>query len=191
MIRAFVGVRIDPEVVERILEIRFKLPESGAGIRWVRKENLHFTLKFLGPVEENRIAPIAQSLGDNLKAIPRFEISAKGIGVFPGIKRARILWVGLEGEGLRPLAMTVERALEPLGFARESRAFSPHLTIGRWRNFDGSPERLGEEIDRWKNHLMGKTQVNEVVLFKSVLKSAGADYSPLEVFSLADPGTHL
>lgn len=184
MIRAFVGIRIGPHMAQEISEVQFQLKRSLTGIRWVGLENLHFTLKFLGPVQEEKVVPIMNALEQALSAIPRFSIIGRGIGVFPDIRRARVLWAGLEGKPLGPLAVEVETALEPIGFAREKRAFRPHLTIGRWRNFDGQSERLKQEIECWKDCDFGESWVEEVVFFQSVLKPQGAVYSPLKVITL-------
>jgi 2'-5' RNA ligase len=106
--------------------------------------------------------------------------------VFPDIRRARVLWVGLEGKTLGSLAMEVETALEPIGFAREKRDFRPHLTIGRWRDLSTQSEKLKQEIERWKDYDFGESWVEEVVFFQSVLKPEGAVYSPLHVISLME-----
>ena len=169
MIRAFVGIRIGPHMAQEISEVQFQLKRSLTGIRWVGLENLHFTLKFLGPVQEEKVVPIMNALEQALSAIPRFSIVGRGIGVFPDIRKARVLWAGLEGKPLGPLAVEVETALEPIGFAREKRAFRPHLTIGRWRNFDGQSERLKQEIERWKDCDFGESWVEEVVFSKASL----------------------
>jgi len=135
-------------MIQKISEVQSQLQESLTGIRWVVQENLHFTLKFLGSVEDNKIAPIMQALGQALQPVQCFSLGGKGIGVFPNIRRARVLWIGLQGQGLHRLAEEVETALEPLGFAREKRDFAPHLTIGRWRNPGLQPERLLDLTDR-------------------------------------------
>lgn len=185
VIRAFVGVRIDPAVTQKIIEAETQLKRDLSGIRWVGRENLHFTLKFLGPIEEAKIGPISKALEGALRLFPRFPILARGIGVFPDIRRARVLWVGLEGESLAPMASGVEEALEAIGFAREKRGFSPHLTIGRWRNFSGRSEMLRNEIDNWKGYDFGQSWVEEVVFFQSILRAEGAVYDPLSVIRLS------
>lgn len=186
MIRVFIAVRIDPTVAQKISEVQEQLRGRLAGIRWVGRENLHFTVKFLGPVEEARSAQIAEALGEALRLFPRFSILARGIGVFPDIRRARVLWVGLNGDRLAPLASAVETALEPLGFAPEKRGFKSHLTIGRWRNFDGRAELLRNEIENWRECDFGQTWVDEVVFFQSILKPEGATYHPLSVIRLSN-----
>ena len=186
MIRAFVGVRIDPNVVEKISAVQSQLKRSLSGVRWVGRENLHFTLKFLGPIEEKKAASITEALEEALRLFPRFPILARGIGVFPDMRRARVLWVGLEGQSLLPLATRVETALEAVGFQREQRGFKPHLTIGRWRNFNGSPELLRSEIGSWKGYDFGQSWVREVVFFQSILRSEGAIYHPVSVIRLSN-----
>lgn len=189
MIRAFIGVRIDPEMVQRICQVLSQLKGGLKGIRWVRDENFHFTLKFLGPVQEEKISRVAEALARISSAFSPFIVSGRGIGVFPDIRKARVLWVGLKGGELGRLASEVEKALEPMGFAPESRPFRPHLTVGRWRHFDGRPEKLKMEIEPWKDYDFGETRVEEMVFFQSILKPEGAVYSPLKVMALGDQAT--
>ncbi len=185
MIRAFIGIRIDPSVARKVSETQAELKRKLSGIRWVGLENLHFTLKFLGPIEETKEKLIAEALEKAIRPFPRFAILARGMGVFPDIRRARVLWVGLEGERLAPLASEVEGALEILGFAREKREFRPHLTIGRWRSFNGRPESLGNELEKREACDFGQSWVDEVVFFQSVLRPEGAIYHPLSVIRLS------
>lgn len=184
MIRAFIGVRIDPEMAQKISVAQSQLQRKLTGVRWVARENLHFTLKFLGPISEQKVGPIMDTLGAAVSAVPRFLMVAKSVGVFPDARRPRVLWVGLEGDTLSALATEVERALDPLGFAREKRAFRPHLTIGRWRAFGGESGGLLREIESWKMHDFSQCWVEEVVLFESVLRSRGVVYSALGVVPL-------
>jgi len=189
VIRAFVAVRIDPGVAQRICEAQSQLEKSLRGIRWVKRENLHLTLKFLGDIGDDKLVAIAGALERLAHSQARFSFASRGLGVFPDIKRARVLWVGLEGEPLARLAKAVEEAIEPIGFARERQGFKPHLTIGRWRTFDGRPELLRQEIERWHKHDFGASRADEVIFFQSVLKSEGAAYTPLRVFPLGErPG---
>ena len=185
MIRAFIAVEIDSQTVRQISAAIADFKPSIPGIRWISPTNFHFTLKFLGDIEESRIGPVAQALEVALHPFPRFTINAKGLGVFPDLKRPRILWVGLEGKGLAALASKVETALESLGFASEKREFKPHLTVGRWRQFDRSSRKLGEELEKWQGHEFGESAVSEVIFFRSELRREGAIYHPLKVVALA------
>ncbi len=166
-------------MLQKISEVRSQFQKSLTGLRWVAQENLHLTLKFLGSVDENSVTPMMHALENALGPIPCFLLGGKGIGVFPNIKRARVLWTGLEGQGLLRLADAVETALEPLGFPREKRNFTPHLTLGRWRDPGFQPEKLKEQLSIWRNHDFGRSRVNNVVLFQSVLMPQGAAYTSL------------
>ena len=184
MVRAFVAIKIDPEVAQRICAVQSKLDKNLGGIRWVKPENLHLTLKFLGSVGDDKVTPIADALERALHLTPRFSVACRGLGVFPDIRKAKVLWVGLEGKPLAHLAATVEDALEPMGFAREKRAFKPHLTIGRWRDSAGRSDLLRRELERSQRQDFGTSKVNDVMLIQSVLKPTGAAYTPLKIFPL-------
>jgi 2'-5' RNA ligase len=184
VIRAFVAVDLEPQTVQQIAEAIAQLRPRMPGIRWLPPANFHLTLKFLGDIDEVKVASIAAALERDLYPFSCFTINAKGLGVFPDLRRPRILWVGLVGDELNALASRVEKTLVPFGFAAERRAFTPHLTVGRWRQFDGSPKELGDEIDKWQGHDFGRSKIDEVILFQSVLKPEGAVYRPLKTVVL-------
>jgi 2'-5' RNA ligase len=184
VIRAFVAIRIAPDVTQRICEAQARLEQPLKGIRWVKDNSLHLTLKFLGEIPEERVAAAADALERATRGRERFVFGCRGLGVFPDIRRPRVLWTRLEGKWLVPLAAAVEERLEEVGFPRERREFKPHLTIGRWREFDGPGELLQQQLEGWKDHDFGASPVNEVIFFQSVLKPDGAVYTPLGIFPL-------
>ena len=184
MARLFVAAEIDPDVIERLCRAGSRLENSLGGIRWVRRENLHLTLKFLGQVSDERIAPIGEALERALAPLPRSSVACRGLGVFPDIRRPKVLWAGLDAAPLARLTGAVEAALAALGFAREAREFKPHLTLGRWRAFAGRPEALRREMEQWRGRDFGASEIKDVILFQSVLKPDGAVYTPLKVFPL-------
>jgi 2'-5' RNA ligase len=184
MIRAFVGVRMDPEVSQKIAALQSNLRARIPSVRWVAQTNYHFTLKFLGAVAEDRIPFITSALRETLSSCAPFVVSARGIGVFPDIKRPSVIWVGLESQELATIAIRVEGALEAVGFARERRPFKGHLTLGRWREPVKLTDKPLHELERWREQPFGDMVVKELVLFQSTLKPGGAVYSELEVFPL-------
>jgi 2'-5' RNA ligase len=186
VIRAFIGVKIDSPVLQNIAAAVAELTPCLAGIRWIPPENLHFTLKFLAEIDEKLVEPIAITLEQSLCPFPRFTINAKGLGVFPNLRRVQVLWAGLEGVDLGNLTSQIETTLEPLGFARETRAFKPHLTLGRWRRFESSSKALRRELEKWQNVSFGRSTVSEVILFQSLLGPSGASYRPVKIFPLND-----
>lgn len=185
MIRAFIAVEIDPAVLERIFVAIDDLKQAIPHIRWTPQANCHLTLKFLGAVDAGQVESIAQALEHELSLFPRHTINAKGLGVFPDAKRPRILWVGLHGKQLATLAEKIEITLAPLGFEKEQRPFTPHLTSGRWRESKESGRKLPDILARWKDHDFGVSKVHEVKLFQSILKPAGSQYVALKALRLA------
>ena len=184
MLRTFIAVEIAPDIISRIAAAIDQLRPQVKGIRWVAPANIHLTVKFLGNIEENQIEPICEALMEALRPFPRCTINAKGLGVFPSVKRPRVLWVGLHGNQLISLTVKVASALAPLGFMLEERNFTPHLTIGRWRQAERPDRALAQELENWTQCDFGPTLVDEVILFESLLKPAGAIYNRLKVVTL-------
>ncbi len=188
MIRAFIALEIDPTTSQRITAAVEPIKSRLPSIRWIGASNFHLTLKFLGNIDESQIEPIGAVLTDTLRPFPRLTINAKGLGVFPNPKRPRVLWVGLDGDRLVSLQVKVSLAMKPLGFVPEEKAFTPHLTIGRWRQDERADRSLEQELGNWRNYPFGTSAVDEVILFQSDLKSAGASYRRLKVVKLqSDP----
>jgi len=184
VIRAFIAVDLDDPVIEKVCNVVAILKSRITEIRWLRKENLHLTLKFLGNIAESQVEPITAALRHPLGLFSPCTISAKGLGVFPDFRRPKILWVGLTGDQLVQLAAEIESALMPLGFTPENRAFTPHLTIGRWREGSRPAKNLRQEIDSLNDFEFGACAVRQIVLFQSVLKPEGASYSELRTIQL-------
>lgn len=184
MIRAFIAVDLDDPVIEKICNVVEILKPRITEIRWLSKENLHLTLKFLGNIAESQVEPIAAALRHPVGLFSPCTISAKGLGVFPDFRRPKILWVGLTGDQLVQLAAKIESALMPLGFTPENRAFTPHLTIGRWREGSRPAKNLRQEIDSLNDFEFGACAIRQIVLFQSVLKPEGASYSELRTIQL-------
>ena len=185
MIRAFIAATLEPKVIERIAEASSRLRPEVAGVRWVPPENFHLTLKFLGGIDEAMVKPVEARLREQLSLFPPFNINAKALGVFPSPKRPRVLWVGLTGGRLIELASRVESALQQLGFSPETRKFTPHLTIGRWRQADPAPKSLERQLEYWRAYDFGISRIESVSLIQSVLKSDGAIYNRLATIPLS------
>ena len=184
MIRAFIAIDIDPQVRENITRAIGQLRSRVLEVRWIAPANFHLTLKFLGDIEQTQIEAIGAAFEERLRPFPRFTINAKGLGVFPDLRRPRIMWIGLAGNELTTLAAQVELALLPLGFAPGKRNFTPHLTIGRWRQTDRPSKTLGQELASLKEYQFGASNVDEVILFQSVLKPEGAIYTRAKAVTL-------
>ncbi len=185
MIRAFVAIEIDRTVAQGVIEIENELRDLIPGIRWTAQSNCHLTLKFLGDIDEAQVEPIGAALQRALSPFPRFTINAKGLGVFPDANRPRVLWIGVEGKPLASLAEKIESALAPLGFEPEKRKFTPHLTIGRWRQLKRLDMNLTATLEKHQNHNFGTSAVDETILFQSILDPRGAVYRRLKAVRLS------
>jgi len=171
--RAFVAILPPPEVREALSRAARSLPVIG--VRWVRPENIHLTLKFLGEISEEQAPQIASALAQVARLRRPFRIEPEGLGAFPSPERARVLWAGV-GKGsasLEELAAAVEEALFPLGFGREQRPFRAHLTLGRAR---GRPARL--EAGRLDPGIPGFT-AGSLHLMRSAQGPSGVYYESL------------
>ena len=151
--------------------------------KWVRAANLHVTLKFLGEVAPDKLAGIVAALRTTPTSGP-VALKFHGLGFFPNERRPRVLWVGMDApQSLIGLAAAVEAALAGVGFAREEREFTPHLTLARNKSATASP-KLREAIATLSARQFGMMDASTFHLVESRMKSAGPEYTTLESFSL-------
>ncbi len=180
-LRLFVAVNLDPALRPAVDQVRRRLvqawPQGERLVKWVEPENLHLTLKFLGEVGEEKAEEVLAAL-EGLAGKGEFEVRYSGLGAFPRPRGARVLWIGVvEGaDRLASLAAWVEERLQPLGFPRETRPFSPHLTIGRLRTPAYHPE-LERAVEREARVEVGSQRVQSVEVMESVLRRQGPVYT--------------
>jgi len=180
--RAFIAVDLPPEIKADLSGLIRKLKRiAPPAISWAREEGMHVTLKFLGEIEEETAAGIGRAMTIVAGKAKGFAVAVRGAGMFPPPPRPpRVVWIGLEDSPpLMTLQAGLEAALETLGFPREQRPFHPHLTLGRIK----APGGLGAVLDairKTENVRWGEMNVGELVLFRSVLRPAGAEYTPIE-----------
>lgn len=157
-------------------------------MKWVDPDSIHLTLKFLGNIDPGIISKITSALEEAVRGTPPFGIVVGGLGVFPNISRVRVVWVGLSGEvaKLGQLQQRIETGLVPLGFAAESRSFTPHLTVGRVNDYASPGERqdLGQLVTGTAFEAKYKINVDAVHLIKSQLTREGPIYSKISTVAL-------
>ena len=181
--RLFVAIEVSPEVREGITEFVSRMEPRFAKARWARPEGLHITLKFLGHVPDEKLSIIQKKL----EAIngSRFSLSVRDVGVFPNAKSPRVLWVGLNAAPeLANLAEQVETALNPLGFEREKRAFTPHVTLARFKEHEKKVDVVSVLSSAPKAGF-GTMTATEFHLYESKLSPQGSLYSKLASFALS------
>lgn len=149
--------------------------------RWVRTENLHVTLKFIGETGPSKIEGVRGGLAEVRSHAP-IDLQCRGLRFFSNEKLPRVLWAGLEASpNLAALVEDVDRALETQGFTRESRGFTPHLTLARFEPA-GLHEKLRATIEKNGERQFGAFQTREFHLIESKLKPSGAEYTTLASF---------
>lgn len=173
--RGFVAVEVGarPGAV-RVLDA---LARSGADLKLVEPQNLHVTLKFLADVPDDAVRSIEAAMRDATRGEVPFTARLRHVGQFPPKGAARVWWVGLEGaDALVRVASRLETSLAPLGFPREARAFTPHLTVARARTSAGA-DRARAAVDR--TPVDDQVRIERVVLFRSDLGPGGPTYTPV------------
>lgn len=172
MPRIFIAAPISPAVRAGIAA----LPQPAeAPLRWVKEDQLHITLSFLGEISEGQIDQVLGATREAAAVNPAaFRLDARGLGAFPSERRARVVWVGVSGQvaELQAVQLSLETQLAARGFPREERPFAPHITIARSRK----PGPLPAELQEFAAHDFGSWQVGALQLIESRLGSAGAQY---------------
>ena len=183
MIRSFIAVNLAPMVIEEIAKVQSTLQTAKGDVRWTRAEGWHLTLKFLGDIAQSQVAPILEVLRASLSTQPPVRAIAQGLGAFPNLKRPRVVWAGLSGDGLNVLNGKIETALTALGFPREEQEFTPHLTLGRVRSLRGWEQVLAI-MKAHEQTYFGESVVGHVTFYQSNLHPDGAVYRPLGSIAL-------
>jgi 2'-5' RNA ligase len=191
--RLFVAFDLDDAIRGRISQFVEGVRGFAPDARWVSQQSYHLTLKFLGERSEEEMRACREALA-GVKA-PQFEVHFRGCGFFPTARSARVFWIGVHAPPqLASLAVSVEDALAALGVERESRAFSPHLTLARTGS--GRPgqqrgdcpnrafARLQEKLAALPEPAFGTMTAREFFLYESKLSPQGAHYSRLQGFAL-------
>jgi 2'-5' RNA ligase len=183
--RSFFAVELSAEIAVEVRKIQGALKEHATGVRWVRPEGIHLTLKFLGEVEQDCIEAIVRKAEGAIQGVGPFTVGIRGGGGFPTVKNPRVIWIGVEDHSgmLKQLQTRIEAGMAELGFTQEKRGFTPHLTVGRLRSGKGS-KTVAQAIDAIRTSDLGSLEVREIILFRSHLKPTGAEYTKLGSFPL-------
>jgi 2'-5' RNA ligase len=190
VIRAFIAIDL-PAPLQTALDrttVELRKTLRDMPLRWVRTENIHLTLKFLGQVQAADIERIKPVLERQAAAFAPMDVSIDGFGTFPNPTKPLVLWIGLRaGEGLAKFQTAVEADLSQLGFAPEERGFTPHLTVARVRRDHrvGNLKRIAELMAATQPPFTAAAKLDSVTLYRSDLKPGGSVYNPLVRYSLS------
>jgi 2'-5' RNA ligase len=183
-LRAFIAVEISPRVIARAGDLIDKLRVAAAEIAWVRPQQMHLTLKFLGDVPDTETPEICRVVRQAVSDFEPFEIICRGAGAFPNSQQPRTLWIGIQdgADELKRLQATIDEALQrELGYGKEARGFHPHLTIGRVKRLaPGGGEQLSSLLAENAAFDADLAIVDEVVTFASFLGRQGPRHEALD-----------
>jgi len=189
-------ISIDVEATDNIHEFMDELERTRAPLNMVDPNQLHMTVKFLGDTEEDQIDKIVENVEFAIEHFDPFKLELSGTGAFPHLGFMKVIWIDSEVPSDEPqvveeddisflgdLAHRVEEELVPLGFERDDREFSPHITVARVKG-GKNKERLRDVIEKYDDEHFTSFEVDKLTLKKSVLKKQGPEYHTLEEIPL-------
>lgn len=179
--RLFWAVNLPGEMKDRLAALKRDLLVPGVDAVWVKTENLHLTVVFIGETDINIIKKMVAGVENALRGFPPLRLSLGGLGFFPGAGRPRVLWAGVRGDldGFGELHRRVENALIPLGFNPETKPFSPHLTLARIKSPRGCDALVRRVTSQAKVEIPGELRIDSVELMRSELSAQGPAYTVL------------
>lgn len=181
LVRTFIAVEFSESLKEQISEIQKSLKVELGKLKWVPKDNFHLTLKFIGDVESRQVPKMAEGLKRTVQGRKPFTVNLAGLGGFPQIHFPKVIWIGVNQgrEGLIQLQTAVEDALVVQGFDRETRSYSPHLTLARSRDHTDL-KAVGDVLKRFRQPVTQEELVQSIRIMKSNLRRGGPIYTCLE-----------
>ncbi len=170
-------IAIDITATPTLLTFIKEISKTGADVKLVEPENIHITIKFLGDTDEKYIDAIEMGMKESIKDITPFLVTLKGTGVFPNEKYIKILWVGItDTSRIETIAHSIDTSLVPLGFKKEKRGFSAHLTVGRVKTARNKDQLLSV-VEQFNKEEFTTQEVRSIVLKKSELTPKGPIYT--------------
>jgi len=191
-VRSFIAIELPGELKLGLSQLQARLKLEGQSwVKWVDPYAIHLTLKFLGNIPVSKIGDITRAMEDAAEGMSPFHLEVSDLGVFPNLRRVQVAWVGVGGEidKLARLQQRIEANLARLGFARESRPFTPHLTLARVRDRASPQERqrFGQVITSVGLEASYVFVVDAISLIKSQLTREGAIYHQISSVTLKKP----
>jgi len=184
-IRSFIAIELPDELKQLLSRLQTQLKAGqNPSVKWVDPSGIHLTLKFLGTTGSHQIGDITKVIRESTEGFSPFHLEVSELGVFPNLKQVRVVWVGLSGEvdRLGQLQRRLESGLTSVGFTAESRAFKPHLTLARVRDWASPAEQssLGQLIAATGLTISYAFRADTISLMKSTLTREGAIYHQID-----------
>ena len=184
-IRTFIAFALPDHVKSALGDVQEGLKAGGLKAKWVRLQGIHLTLKFLGNIAVDQVDAVAAGMAEGVRKFGPLSLGARGVGVFPNVRKPRVIWAGLAGdlEQLGEMQRNIDAALSDIGFAPEKRAFKGHLTLGRTKGRTDS-QQVARALEEYSGFETQTFTAQQLVLFKSQLEPTGAVYSQLKTVPL-------
>jgi 2'-5' RNA ligase len=183
--RLFIAIELPADLIKALVDLQDNLKEARP-VQWVKPAHMHLTLQFLGDVPVAQVEPLIIGLEKTIPGQNRlFDLSITGIGVFPSLKRPRVIWVGIQGNvsALNALQADVVKATQSIGIRPDKRPYKAHLTLGRVDKRARSQDyrQIGQLIRQKQSGIgqVGQLKVTHIHLIRSQLKPGGPIYTPL------------
>ena len=186
-IRTFVAIDVAPGVRHAIQREMPKLIAAAPNFNWVKVENFHFTLSFLGEVHDRELPEICQAIRAAVQPVEEFELEIVGLSAFPSNDRIKYVWAGV-GHGKQELCQlqsTVADAANRLGFPRDRDVYTPHLTIARAARNASAQSDILSVLEPLSERSFGVCSIDEVIIYSSVLERQGPIYVPMSTIALS------
>ncbi len=181
-VRTFLAIDVGEDIRDQLVFLQEQFAKVAPDVKWVEPENLHITLLFLGEVQQRETLDICRAAQKAVADMPEFTMSIEGAGAFPNPRRPRTLWVGV-GEGAEVVGAlhdAIEAPLLDMGsYRRETRAYVPHVTLGRVTGERVDDDELAKLLASHKTWSAGEVTVREVQVMRSELASEGPTYTVL------------
>jgi RNA 2',3'-cyclic 3'-phosphodiesterase len=188
-VRSFLAFDVNDELREYFKHIIHDLQKACADVRWVKPENIHLTLKFLGDVQEGDLDKISSTVAGHCLNVAPVTSFFTGIGAFPDLRCPKIVWGGLDDDSraITSLAGDLEKSLAGYGIPQEQRPFKPHVTIGRVRS-QHNVRNLTDLIDEMSSDHIIEQKFTKMILYQSTLTTQGPLYEVLREFDMKGKG---
>jgi RNA 2',3'-cyclic 3'-phosphodiesterase len=175
--RTFIAVAASPDIRRAAAKLADALRPAAGDVKWVAPENLHWTLQFLGDVDDLEIPAVCNAVSTAVAELESFDLAARGAGAFPAADRPRTLWLGAGAgaQAMVALHAAIQKKLDRLGYRGEHRRFVPHITLGR-AGRKGPPRPLVRELAALAEYDGGSMLVDEVTVYASRLGPEGPTY---------------
>jgi RNA 2',3'-cyclic 3'-phosphodiesterase len=185
-IRSFLAFELPEQIKDILRRALADMRQTPLDIKWVRVENIHLTVIFIGNMEMDQLDDMGDIVKDACNSFPPLTISLKSAGVFSSRRNPRVIWIGLDGdiERMSVFKNRLEEGLRPFGIKEEKRGFSPHLTLGRFKKGAKLGVQLDDLLLKYGGLESPMVTLNELVLFRSELTPKGAKYSRLNAWPL-------